>query len=300
MMKWSTNAEYPYVDVEGKKYTFNYPCQSSQFCFPYYIELFPGIYQFECYGGIGGASSSSAGGKAGITKGIIFIRTKQNFFLYIAAKGIKDDINPVFGGGGTGSSRNDVDGTGGGSGGGASDIRLYEDDLYSRIMVAAGGAGSEHYVHRSALPGGNAGGLTGSSGTKYGTVTPGAGATQDNGGSSSFNPGMFGFGGNSSSLWYGSGGGGGYFGGGGGSMKPNTVSSGGGGSSYIAGYPGCFVNSSFSLYTFFLSQMETGYSGEPKIIITKISSLQLYSCVLPPAKRICFIYCLIIVFYQCK
>ena len=212
---------------------------------------------------------------------------------------MKDDINPVFGGGGTGSFRIFIDGTDGGSGGGASDIRLYEHDLHSRIMVAAGGAGSEQYVGY-ALPGGNAGGLTGSSGTKYGPVAPGTGASQENGGSSAYNPGIFGFGGNSSVTNYGTGGGGGYYGGGGGSTNPGTVSSGGGGSSYIAGYPGCFVNSSFSLYTFLLSQMETGYSGDPKIIITKISSLQLYSCVLPPAKRMYFVYCLIIVFFRCR
>ena len=89
MLKWSTKAESPSVDIDGKKYTFNYPCLSSQFCFPYYIELFPGIYQFECYGGVGGASSSSPGGKAGITKGIIFIRTKQFFFSFHCRKRIE-------------------------------------------------------------------------------------------------------------------------------------------------------------------------------------------------------------------
>ena len=282
MIRWGTNAGFENVTNYENSYTFNYPCISHENCYPYYVDFAPGVYQFECYGGVGGPSLGCNGGKAAITKGIIFIKTRITLFLYVGAKGLFNSKLPVFGGGGGGSERGE-EGKGGGSGGGASDIRLYENDLYSRIMVAAGGGGSEYYTaHSNTAPtklfGGDAGGLSGKPGINYGEVNPGSGGNQTNGGSSDHHngSGSFGYGGNSSER-YGSGGGGGYFGGGSGYVITNCVSSGGGGSSFINGYPGCTVNDTFSFYSFHLPQMITDYEGDPKIIITIISQYYFHS-----------------------
>ena len=303
MLRWSIKEGTGNVTNDKNKFTFKYPCESHENCFPYSVNFYPGVYQFECYGGIGGSSSGISGGKAGITKGVLFLKNKQTLFLSVGATGLKNSRNPTFGGGGKGSQRDSTDGEGGGSGGGASDVRLFENDLYSRIMVAAGGGGSENYGTGSAsqLPGGDAGGISGSQGTKVGSISPGLGGTQYEGGSSTISKGNFGFGGNASSLTYGSGGGGGYYGGGGGSVSDGTVSSGGGGSSYIIGYPECPINNSFSMYKFYLPQMITGYEGDTQIIVTIISPFKSYTEQSPLTRRLffIFIYILVIKYIPC-
>ena len=83
--------------------------------------------------------------------------------------------------------------------------------------------------------------------------------------------GTFGFGGDAR-TGYGSGSGG-YFGGGAGSYSFEVVSSGCGGSSFIAGYPGCTINKSYSKFTFSQYTITTGSRETPKIIITLNSLL---------------------------
>ena len=268
MLHWETNGELKNVQKDGQTYTFNYPCESSSNCYPYIVHLQPGVYTFECYGGVGG-SARTEGGKAASTIGTIFLQTQQKFYLFVGAKGKQYSLDPVFGGGGKGSSRYELnDGSGGGSGGGASDIRIYENDLNSRIMVAAGGGGSEYYFKD--LKGGDAGALQGSSGVFSSTgIVPGGGGTQISGGSSKneINYGKFGVGGDSPPQ-YGSGGGGGYYGGGAGDSAYSKVSSGGGGSSFIAGFPGCTINETYKKFIFFHTKITTGSTQPPKIIIT--------------------------------
>ena len=70
---------------------------------------------------------------------------------------------------------------------------------------------------------------------------------------------------NSESPSYGCGGGDGYYGGG---MDANVISSAGGGSYFISGYPGCTINSSFSNYVFYKTEMKTNIPSESKVIIT--------------------------------
>ena len=268
MLHWETNGELENVQQDGQTYTFNYPCESSSKCYPYIVHLQPGVYTFECYGGVGG-SAKIEGGKAAYTIGTIFLQNKQKLYLFVGAQGKQYSQDPVFGGGGKGSYRNQQDdGSGGGSGGGASDIRIHENDLYSRIMVAAGGGGSEFY--NMDLKGGDAGILQGASGQNSSNgITSGGGGTQTSGGSSfsGLRNGTFGYGGNSP-LSYGSGGGGGYYGGGAGDSTYGKVSSAGGGSSFIAGYPGCSVNQTYSKFTFFHTKIIIGSTQPPKIIIT--------------------------------
>ena len=299
-INWITKGELEKVTIEGDTATFHYPCESHEVCYPYFVDIPPAIYQFECYGGVGGDSMCAKGGSAGVTKGVIVIRKKQNFVLYVGATGLKNDIHPIFGGGGKGSKRTLwQDGEGGGSGGGASDIRIYEHDFNSRIMVAGGGAGAECHENVP-LKGGNAGGLNGAEGEHHRNVIHGMGGTQSSGGSGGMN-GIFGFGANTSTgiineyAYYGSGGGGGYFGGGSGSVQTASVSSGGGGSSFIAGYAGCTINTSFSSFTFFKTEMLTGYTGEPKIIIQILSQLNHCSCQNSLDKNIYIIYCFILI-----
>ena len=266
MLHWDIEGTNGNVEEDGNKYTFYYPCESTETCYPYIVHLKPGVYTFECYGGVGGAARID-GGAAASTSGTIFVQSQTKLYLYVGAKGQQYSRSTVFGGGGSGSWRDEYnDGSGGGSGGGAFDIRIRKHDLHSRIMVAAGGGGSEWYNRD--IKGGDAGILQGSSGNSYGGVSPGGGGTQDSGGTS-HQPaliGTFGYGGNSEE-YYGSGGGGGYYGGGAGSPLLYQVSSGGGGSSYIAGYSGCQINKIYSRFTFFHTKIVTGSTQDPKIII---------------------------------
>ena len=106
------------------------------------------------------------------------------------------------------------------NGGGASDVRLVNgawnnfDSLKSRIMVAAGGGGTDRYID-TVDTGGAGGALTGFD-SKY---KHGKGAKQNAGGQGYVN-GSFGKDG-------------------GGSSNEQTTYGGGGGSSFISGYPGC-------------------------------------------------------------
>ena len=164
-----------------------------------------------------------------------------------------------FNGGGTASNT-------GCGGGGATDVRLIEGDLNSRIIVAGGGGGENNFncsgsaytgkTGNQGSKGGDAGGLRGlifyaRSGGSYGSnVASNYGGTQNSGGTAvstssiKGSNGTFGIGGNG---YYGAGGGG-WYGGSGGSNSPSGGGgeiAGGGGSSFISGYTGCkAVNSS--------------------------------------------------------
>ena len=223
-------------------------------------------YKIECWGASGGNSykdpgrsdytNTVYGGKGGYCSGIITLFPSSDIYIYVGQSG-EGVIERTFNGGGIGSDKHNSK-----SGGGATDVRLVNgiwnnfNSLKSRIMVAAGGGGAQHYM--SGCDGGNAGGLSGQDGSYSigsGTVDPfsvATGATQTSGGIggkshiNGFN-GTFGIGGNrvsnhglDSGNIDGSGGGGGYYGGGGAFFNnSNLVGSGSGGSSFISGYTGC-------------------------------------------------------------
>ena len=116
-----------------------------------------------------------------------------------------------------------------GGGGGSSDIRLSDQTLENRLVVAGGGGASGKFG-----AGGNGGGLSGADG--YGEGENATGGNQKHGGlSGSYfgsyfaQNGAFGKGGASSAGATGGGGGGGWYGGGGGSFGDGA-----GGSSYAA------------------------------------------------------------------
>ena len=191
-------------------------------------------------------------GLGGYTNGKIFLNNYTNFWVYIGGK-------DAYNGGGNGEAK----------GGGATDIRVENDNLYSRIMVAGGGGGGLFGGGATLVKRGNAGGLTGydadavigSSETfnEYTTGFSGHGGTQYSGGKTgetgydSYDmtmDGSFGKGGEflrDNPLNYrASGGGGGWYGGGHGRHPGATWPGGGGGSSYISGHQGCLAVSSNS------------------------------------------------------
>jgi len=129
--------------------------ESTQYSYtgsPVVVTLMRGVYLFECWGAQGGTgckdgSYAFAGGKGAYTSGIIYLSNECNFYLYIGGVGkspkcVKNTIadGGWNGGGAGGEDYNDDDSSG--SGGGATDIRITIDDIFSRIMVAAGGSGS--------------------------------------------------------------------------------------------------------------------------------------------------------------
>ena len=225
-------------------------------------------YKIECWGAQGGNSPHDSnnkyfnvvyGGKGGYCSGMISLSNGLVFYIYVGQSDVGQApiSQKSFNGGGAPIGRWDYPR----SGGGATDVRLIEgntwDDfgsLKSRIIVAAGGGGAQHFDNGINGEGGYAGGLLGQNGhyvTPSSDNTPylvATGATQTSGGAggdashgeeyTNGHDGTFGIGGDGEHV-YGSGGGGGYYGGGGGGHCLGTVGSGAGGSSFISGYTGC-------------------------------------------------------------
>lgn len=262
------------------------------------ITLPKGQYKLECWGAQGGSYNTTyPGGKGGYSAGTLILSNKTIFYLYVGGQG--NNYN-------SGSSKGTTVGgfNGGGavtsygyrsSGGGGTDIRLKNDSLYARVIVAGGGGGaSPNYI---TWPGGVGGGITGfgynnsnTTNTQYG----GVGGTQTAGGAKGTATnyganGSFGQGGNyntanSSYTSYGSGGGGGWYGGG------SAAGIGGGGSGYMytassaSYYPsGCLLNSQYYLenattlagntaFTSPTGTSETGHAGNGYIRITVIEA----------------------------
>lgn len=201
-----------------------------------------GIYKLECWGAQGGYRSGDIyGGYGGYSVGILTLVASTQLFIYSGGSGNTGGASGGFNGGGKRDSYN--------GGGGASDIRIGQDSLYARVIVAGGGGS----CGGSPKAGGCGGGETGETATS-GYGSGGGGGTQTAGGSGgSNNSGTFGAGGEGlyRSSGHGGAGGGGWYGGGG--TYPDGSGDddkgGGGGSGYIytsttaANYPtGCLLN----------------------------------------------------------
>ena len=203
------------------------------------VTLPKGVYKLEVWGAQGGyRSSASYGGKGGYSVGTITLTKETNVYVYVGGSGKTGGTSGGFNGGG---ARNTYKG-----GGGASDIRIGQDSLYARVIVAGGG-GSDGAPKRTGMYGG---GTTGGSTTK-GFGTGGYGGTQTGVSSSSWQTTVhststttqagayagFGFGGNGiyHSSGYGGAGGGGWYGGSG--SYPDSSGDddrgGGGGSGFV-------------------------------------------------------------------
>ncbi len=245
------------------------------------ITLPPGRYKLEVWGAEGGyRSSTTYSGKGGYSVGTLTITTALLLFLFAGGSGNTGKTAGGFNGGGKRSTYN--------GGGGASDIRLGQDSLYARVLVAAGG-GSDGATNRAGAAGGGMTGGTASSG--YGSG--GGGGTQTAGGTGgSNNAGTFGAGGEGlyRSSGYGGAGGGGWYGGGG--TYPDGSGDddkgGGGGSGYVytaataGNYPsGCLLTSDHYLadasttagtssFTAPSGASETGHSGDGYVRVTAL------------------------------
>ena len=230
--------------VEGQEWTFDYTGSEQEFIVPC-----DGEYKIELWGAQGGGKGIFFGGLGAYTKGNIHFMEAKKIYLIIGGKGnlptsSTNIIGGYNGGGGTygsptGSFYYNIAGTGGG----ATDVRIaksttkYDNvhktyisnntDLFSRIMVAAGGGGGTNGDidgWKSTGYGAAGGGLIGYNGfgTYYGEYKKTMGGTQTAAGAGQIvttnhagpyvNAG-FGYGGAQGWAPWG-GGGGGYYGGG--------------------------------------------------------------------------------------
>jgi hypothetical protein len=257
--------------------------------------LKPGTYTIECWGGQGGTYSSYIGGYGGYSKGTITLTEATTVYISVGGAGSSSSTTAGFNGGGTGISS-------GRGGGGATDVRIGQNSLYSRVIVAGGGGGAG-VTSANANPCGCGGGEYGGDG--YYNDTTGSYTTGTNrcGGSASQTAGgktwstntqaTFGQGGNASGYSCGGGGGGWY--GGGGAYDNDSDSDGrwgGGGSGYVytsstaKNYPnGCLLNSTHYLtnaqtiagnksFKSPTGKNETGHTGNGFCRITNLTPTQ--------------------------
>ena len=257
--------------------------------------LKPGTYTLECWGGQGGTYSSYIGGYGGYSKGTITLAKTTTVYVSVGGAGSSSSTTAGFNGGGTGISS-------GRGGGGATDVRIGQNSLYSRVIVAGGGGGAG-VTSANANPCGCGGGEYGGDGyynDTTGSYTIGqnrcGGSASQTAGGITWNTGTqatFGQGGNASGYSCGGGGGGWY--GGGGAYDSDSDSDGrwgGGGSGYVytsstaKNYPnGCLLNSTHYLtnaqtiagdtsFTSPTGAAETGHTGNGFCRITNLNPTQ--------------------------
>lgn len=265
------------------------------------VTLPKGVYKLECWGASGGyRSGSTYAGYGGYSVGTLTLTEPTNIFIYSGGSGQTGGTSGGFNGGGKRSSYN--------GGGGASDIRIGQDSLYARVIVAGGGGSCGSSTKHGMYGGGETGG---SSSESYGSG--GYGGTQTGVSSSSWQTTTqptstssqagayagFGFGGNGiyRSSGYGGAGGGGWYGGSGAypDGSGDDDRGGGGGSGYVytsttaTNYPsGCLLTSAHYLtdaqtiagnasMPSTSGSTETGHQGNGYVRITavKVQSLNM-------------------------
>lgn len=134
---------FPVGEVRSYSYTGNYQ----------EVELPAGTYKLQCWGAQGGSNgtystygiTAKAGGKGGYSEGVLTLSQKTTVRVYVGGQGSSSSGGYNGGGSTTGTSQYNSGGTLGyskmGGGGGATDIRLSDGSLYSRMIVAGGGSG---------------------------------------------------------------------------------------------------------------------------------------------------------------
>ena len=149
------------------------------------IELPAGTYKLEVWGASGGIGPDGndryqtkykVQGLGGYSVGILNLSKKNTFYIYVGGQGAQsagknsNGYAGGFNGGGNGGAltytRSYTNGSGGG---GASDIRVGQDSLYARIIVAGGGGGASWVSSGSSQYGGAGGGTSGIAATLGGT-----------------------------------------------------------------------------------------------------------------------------------
>ena len=259
------------------------------------VTLPKGVYKLEVWGAQGGSYSSYYGGAGGYSVGTITFTADTLLYIYVGGQPATNSSNRVvvsggFNGGGNGYNRY-YSGTYtyGQGGGGGTDIRIEQDSLYARVIVAGGGGGSASVNALTTKYGG---------GENGGSPASGYAGTQTTGGSQG-TKGTFGQGANVTTSgrnykYSSGGGGGGWYGGAADSGYADSPSTrrnyNGGGSGYVytsstsTNYPsGCLLNDKYYLInaktyagnTSFPStdgSSETGHkgNGHARITVLKI------------------------------
>ena len=240
-----------------------------------YIAKSDGYYNLEVWGAQGGNYNTTyVGGLGGYSKGIVHLT--KGTTLYVCVGGQPQTVTTTktavpggFNGGGNGFNRDySSTYTYGQAGGGATDIRIGQNSLYARVIVAGGGSGSNNRI--SGYAGGGLSGVTGQSGYAGTQTSAGTGGSFGQGGSASTSGNNYKYGA--------SGGGGGFYGGGAiasYSDSTNYDKYTGGGSGYVytsstaSSYPsGCLLNSTYYLTA--SSTTEGINTGNGKATITYI------------------------------
>ncbi len=204
-------------------YVLNKPFEYTNAAQPFDV-IVTGYYKFEVWGAEGGyRSSQSYSGKGGYSAGTIKLNAGDKLYVYTGGQGGATTCSTktssiCTGGFNGGGYRYNYPG-----GGGASDIRINEDSLLARVIVAGGGGSDGATTKTGMYGGGTSGGAAtqnygsyGYGGTQTGfTTTVTALTTQPTTNSSSNYPGGFGFGGFGvyRSSGYAGAGGGGWYGG---------------------------------------------------------------------------------------
>ena len=262
--------------IEGKVGKINYTTNFSYTgeCTTY-IAKSGGYYNLEVWGAQGGNYNTTyVGGLGGYSKGIVHLT--KGTTLYVCVGGQPQTVTTTktavpggFNGGGNGFNRDySSTYTYGQAGGGATDIRIGQNSLYARVIVAGGGSGSNNRT--SGYAGGGLSGVTGQSGYAGTQTSAGTGGSFGQGGSASTSGNNYKYGA--------SGGGGGFYGGGAGtsySDSTNYDKYSGGGSGYVytsttaSSYPsGCLLNSTY--YLTLSSTTEGTNTGNGKAKITYV------------------------------
>ena len=262
--------------IEGKvgkiNYTTNFSYTGS--CTTYTAKS-TGYYNLEVWGAQGGNYNTTyVGGLGGYSKGIVHL--EKGTTLYVCVGGQPQTVTTTktavpggFNGGGNGFNRDySSTYTYGQAGGGATDIRIGQNSLYARVIVAGGGSGSNNRI--SGYAGGGTSGVTGQSGYAGTQTSAGTGGSFGQGGSASTSGNNYKYGA--------SGGGGGFYGGGAiasYSDSTNYDKYSGGGSGYVytsstaSSYPsGCLLNSTYYLTA--SSTTQGTNTGHGKATITYI------------------------------
>ena len=262
--------------IEGKvgkiNYTTNFSYTGS--CTTYTAKS-TGYYNLEVWGAQGGNYNTTyVGGLGGYSKGIVHL--EKGTTLYVCVGGQPQTVTTTktavpggFNGGGNGFNRDySSTYTYGQAGGGATDIRIGQNSLYARVIVAGGGSGSNNRT--SGYAGGGTSGISGQSGYAGTQTSAGTGGSFGQGGSASTSGNNYKYGA--------SGGGGGFYGGGAiasYSDSTNYDKYSGGGSGYVytsstaSSYPsGCLLNSTYYLTA--SSTTQGTNTGHGKATITYI------------------------------
>ena len=289
-------------NVQPQSFLLKYPCKNGSDCSFYETTLPEGKYLLEAWGAQGGNTDyGGVGGKGGYSRGVLTLFKETKLFIHVGGQpenqtsGGSFNYIKIYGGyNGGGSSAQNSNCNGGGGG---TDIRINENTLYHRVLVAGGGGGESYYCSGNkpgSFPAGAGGGLEGQAST-YGPSTNGG--KQDQGGTGGYvgdygTQGSFGLGGIHGS---GSAGGGGGWYGGSGSNNTGYCTGGAGGSGYVFNKTS-FQPTGFKLTSeYYLSEGDTiqgtkeflSPEGNKEIGHTGHGAVKITSCLGSNIKHIC-------------